>query len=79
MTACTTPNACQHDFGELAVLATQHYACDRERGPDLLYVAELLGARLFQRDLMYHGCRRTEGRVRNDREWTRGWLDPPHV
>ena len=52
MTACTTLGACQHDFGKLAVLATQHCACDRERGADLLYVAEVLGARPFQWDSM---------------------------
>ena len=38
----------------------------------------VLGARPFQCDSRYHGCR-AEGRARNDCEWTRGWLDPPHV
>ena len=78
VTTCTTPGACQHDFGELVVLAMQHYACDRERSADLLYVAEVLCTKPFQWDSRYHGCR-TEGRARNICECTRGWLDPPHV
>ena len=48
LAACTEPGACQHDCSELAVLETQHYACNRERGAEQLYAAEVLGARPFQ-------------------------------
>jgi hypothetical protein len=80
--ACTEPGACQHDFSELAVLGTQYYACDHERGTEPLHVAEVLGARPFQWGFkvsrMSQGMSH-EGRARNDCEWTHGWLDPPHV